>query len=428
MELMEHDMRPLIAVAMLSVCAAVHAAEAEWGRFRGPDGLGISAAATIPVKWTENDYNWKVALPGMGHSSPVVCGNHLYVTSADAETARRTLLCIDTADGRTLWKREDESHPYKQHTDNGFATATPAADADGVVITWTTPEEVALLALAPDGREVWRRNLGPFISVHGSGTSPIIFERLVVLANEQEDPTLRRLGPKPGKSFLIAVDRKTGETRWQVERRTALAPYSTPCVYRPEGGPPELVFSSMAHGITGVDARTGKVNWEIDGIFKDRCTGSPVAADGLAFASYGYGSKGTRFVAARPGREKGVETTIAYDVTRNVPLVPTPIVKDGRLFLWCDDGTVTCLKASTGELVWREKAGAQFYGSPVWVDGRLYAIAKNGDVVVIAAADKFEVLARVSLGEASFSTPAVSGGVMYLRTQSHLFSLGGKKP
>ena len=108
--------------------------------------------------------------------------------------------------------------------------------------------------------------------------------------------------------------------------------------------------------------------------------------------------------------------------------MPTPLAKDGRVYLWADDGRVACLKMLTGEQVWFEKVGAQFYGSPVWVDGRLYAIAKNGDVVVIAAADKFEVLARVPLGEASFATPAVSGGVMYLRTQSHLFSLGGKKP
>ena len=108
--------------------------------------------------------------------------------------------------------------------------------------------------------------------------------------------------------------------------------------------------------------------------------------------------------------------------------MPTPLEKDGRLFLWGDDGIVTCLRSEKGEVVWTERVGGSFYGSPVWVDGRLYAIARSGEVVVVAAADTFEVLARVPLGEASHATPAVAAGVMYLRTTSKLFSLGGPKP
>lgn len=106
-------------------------------------------------------------------------------------------------------------------------------------------------------------------------------------------------------------------------------------------------------------------------------------------------------------------------------MVPTPLVKDGRLFLWTDSGIVTCLKAASGEVIWSERVGGSFFGSPAWVSGRLYCIAKNGDVVVLAAADKFDLLARVPLGESSYATPAVAGGVLYLRTRSQLFSLGG---
>jgi outer membrane protein assembly factor BamB len=116
---------------------------------------------------------------------------------------------------------------------------------------------------------------------------------------------------------------------------------------------------------------------------------------------------------------------VAYEVTKSLPLVPTPLVKDGRLFLWSDDGVVACLRVATGEVVWRERVGGSIYGSPVCVNNRLYCTARNGDVVVLAASDKFELLARVPLGEPSYATPAVSGGVMYLRTRSHLFSLGG---
>jgi len=388
----------------------------------------------VPAKWTEKDYNWKVKLPGIGHSSPVVWGNRIFVTCGDRRTATRMILCLEAASGRTLWQRDYPSKTFRQNRDNSYASATPAAHADGVVVTWTTPQQVVLLALDLDGREVWRRNLGPFVGLHGSGASPIIVQDLVVLPNDQEDPKALPsvYGPKPsipaGKSFLIAVDRKTGRTRWRVERRTKLAAYSTPCVSQSVDGRPELIFTSTAHDITAVDPATGKVNWETGKVFRDRCVGSPVVAPGLVIAGYGYGTRGTRYVAVRPGsREKGQKPVLAYELKRPVPLVPTPLVKDGRLFLWGDHGTVACLKASSGKVIWRQRVGARFYGSPVCVGGRLYCISKKGEVVVLAASDKFEVLGRVSLGEPSFATPAVADGVMYLRTRSHLFSLGGKR-
>ncbi len=428
--------RVLSIPVLLLLVSAMSAAEREWTRFRGPNGAGRSDATTVPVKWTDQDYNWKVTLSGLGHGSPVLWGNRIFLTCGDPDTAGRTILCLDTADGHTIWRREYASHTYKQHRANCYATATPAVDADGVVVTWTTPQQVVLLALDPGGRDVWRRNLGPFVGMHGSGSSPIIVEDLVVLANDQGDPQLlaRLLGRKgpadpAGKSFLIAVDRKTGKTRWQVPRRTTLAAYSTPCVHRPNGGGPELIFTSTSHGVTAVDLATGEINWEVSDIFRDRCVGSAVSVPGLVIAGYGHGNRGTRCVAVRPGsRSKGREPAIVYDVTRSVPLVPAPLINQGRLFLWGDDGVVTCLNVPTGEMIWRERVGGSFYGSPVCVGGRLYCISRDGEVVVLAASDEFEVLARVPLGEASYTTPAVSGGVMYLRTSSHLFSLGGRKP
>jgi outer membrane protein assembly factor BamB len=422
-----------LAAAVLIVVAGVRAGEGDWPRFRGPNGQGISDATAVPVKWTESDYNWKVKLPGTGHSSPVLWGDRIFLTCTDAESAKRMVVCLKAADGSKLWQRDYESKAYAQNNDNSFASATPAADAGGIVVTWSTPEEITLLALDMEGKEVWRRNLGPLVAKHGSGQSPVIYGDLVILADDQEDLNRMQMsGGLPagqravGKSSLIAVDRKTGRTCWQIERGTGLAAYSTPCIYQAEGGPPQVIFSSTAHGITGVDPATGKVAWEVGGIFKDRCVGSPVVAPGLVLAGYGLGSRGLLYVAVRPAAgEKKAE--IAYEIQKPVPLVPTPLVKDGRLYLWYDDGTVACLKVETGEVVWREKAGGSYYGSPVWVSGRLYCIARNGDVVVLAAADKFEALARVPLGEASFATPAVAGGVMYLRTLNHLHSLGGKK-
>jgi outer membrane protein assembly factor BamB len=406
---------------------------ADWHRFRGPNGTGVSNATTVPVTWTDDDYNWKVRLPGTGHASPVVWRDRIYLTCADQETAGRCVLCLNTADGSTVWQRDYPLKTYRQHRDNGYATASPAVDEHGVVVTWTTPKEIVLLALAHDGGQRWRRDLGPFVGPHGTGTSPIIVDGLVILANEQEDyKLLARLmgrgeveGPA-GESALIAVDRKTGETRWKVPRKTTLASYSTPCVRRCNGGSAELIFTGTSHGITAVDVATGKINWQLEDVFEDRCVGSPVTAAGLVIAGYGHGTVGNLCLAARPGsRSGGREPSVAYEIRQSVPLVPSPLVRGDRLYLWTDRGIVSCLDVSSGRLIWRERVGGNFYGSPICVADRLYCISKEGEVVVLAAGDEFKVLARGALGEPSYSTPAVSGGVMYLRTSSHLYSLGG---
>lgn len=423
----------LIFAVSLSAAWSAMADDSSWTRFRGPNGSGISNAKTVPIRWTEKDYNWKIELPGPGHSSPVVWNNRVFVTCGHPKTALRTLLSVDARTGRTVWKWEEPSRTYGQHRDNGYATATPAVDGDGVVMTWTTPEAVMLLALDMDGREVWRRDLGPLISLQGSGSSPILHRDLVVLANDQEDmersPGRKKDGPNPkGRSFAIAVDRKTGQTRWQTETTTHLAGYSTPCVYQHQDGRAELLFTSTAHGIMAVDPATGRITWEFGQPFLDRAVISPVLASGLVIAGHGAGLRGTRAIAVRPPRAgQGGAPSMAYTVTRGIPMVPTPLAKDGRLFLWADDGVVTCLRAATGETVWQERVEGGFYASPIWVDGRLYNVSKKGDVVVLAAADRFEILSRVPLGESSYATPAVADGVMYLRTASHLFSLGGPR-
>ncbi len=425
-----------------------------WPRLRGPNGEGISESTTIPAQWTTNDYNWIVKLPGTGHSSPVVWRHRLFVTCGEGETGQRSILCLDPTNGQTRWRRDYESQTFSQNGDNSYATATPAADADGVVVTWTTPSAVVLLALDNEGRELWRRDLGKYVCIHGSGASPIIVDDLVVLNNDQEDP--KALPPSvyaqpgapksAGVSFVLGVERKTGKTRWQLERTSSQAAYTTPCCYEPSPGHKEIILASTVHGITGVDAATGRVNWELDKVFRDhldtttgqtnreleavfreRCVFSPMVAGGLVFAGEGRGAAGVRTVAVKPAsKDKGTPSSLRYELTKATPLVPTPLAKDGRLYLWADNGTVTCVRAATGELVWREKVGGSFYSSPVCVNNRLYCVAKNGDVVVLAAADKFEMLGRVALGDKCFATPAIAGGVMYFRTYSQLFSLGGK--
>jgi len=419
----------LLAVVLSAWVGVVASAPAQdWPRFRGPGGLGLGDAPNVPATWSEQDYNWKVAVPGVGHSSPVVVGKRIYLTTGDTQTARRTVLCLDTADGKTLWKREWDSSPFRQHSDNSFASATPAADEHGVVALFGSPSRMLLVALDTEGKDMWSLDLGAYVGMHGSGSSPVIVGDVVVLANEQEDPgalpTVYRgeAAKQPaGVSFLIGLDRKSGKERWRIARKSDQAPYTTPCEFRAPGGPLTLVFSSTAHGLTAVDPAAGKIVWEVGKLFKDRCCASPSAGAGLVIAGDGLGSRGTHQMAVRPTADGA---TVAYEIKKPTPQVPSPLIVGDLLFLWNDDGWVACYKTATGEQIWREKVGGAFYGSPVCTGKRIYCISRKGEVAVIAAADKYELLGKVSLGEPSYTTPAIAGGRMYIRGRGHLFSLG----
>ena len=425
----------LLAVTGIACLGSLAIAEEnQWTRFRGPNGTGISDATTIPTQWTKDDYNWVAKVPGTGSSSPVVWQDRLFLTCVEKETEKRSVLCIDTGNGQIRWRRDFPYKGYRTHRDNDVASATPTVDADGVVVVWSTPGQLLMLALDLEGKELWRRDLGPYVGLHGSASSPIIAGGLVILANDQMHPrVMKRYLPKgasmvPGKSFLIAVDRMSGKTHWKIDRRTVLAGYSTPCVRQTGGDAFALVFSGTAHGMTGVDLATGKVNWEIKDILSSRVVGSPQLYQDLVFGSYGSGLSAQRFVAVRAPRKGGVkEPKVAYNVYQSPPLVPSCLVKDDLLFLWTDNGIVSCLDAASGKRHWRERVGGSYYCSPVWIDGRLYCTSKTGEVVVIAANKTFKLLAKNPLGEKCFAIPAIANGVMYQRTQTRLLSLGGKK-
>jgi len=248
----------------------------------------------------------------------------------------------------------------------------------------------------------------------------IVYEDFVVLANDQESDE--------SSCCLIAVDRRTGKTRWKLPRRRGDTAYATPCVYEPANRAAELIFCGQAYGMTSVDPCTGTLNWELNGLFDRMVVASPVVASGLVIGTCGA-VNGGNFLAAVRMTAKGGRTVpeVAYKVRLSASYVPTPIVKGDLIFMWNDNGIVTCLRAATGEQVWRERIDGrgQYFGSPVCVNDRLYCISVDGDVVVLAASAKFQLLARNPLGEKSYATPAVADGRMYLRTYSHLISIGG---
>ncbi|MHB8901919.1 MAG: PQQ-binding-like beta-propeller repeat protein, partial [Thermoguttaceae bacterium] len=379
------------------------------------NGEGIAPAAAIPDHWTEKDYRWKTELPGAGYSSPVICDSRLFVTSTLDEDATQIVLCLSTADGALLWEQRFASKPHKHHPNNSYAASTPALDGDSLYFLWANPEQFVVVKLEQaTGQEQWRRDLGAYAAEHAVGASPIVYQNLVIVPNEQD-----------GASSILALDRRTGKTVWQAERRTEKTAYATPCVYVPEAGPAQLIVSSWAHGLSGLDPDSGKTLWELP-VFQNRVVGSPMIASGLIFAAAGTGGIGRQMFAVRPGEPaRGVEAKVAYELKGSLPYVVTPIASGDLVFAWFDKGVVTCLEAASGEVLWKERIGGEYFGSPVLVGERLYCVSREGEVVVLAASRQFKELGRVPLGEASHSTPAVAGGVMYLRTTSHVMALAG---
>ena len=423
-------MRSIVASACLvaSLIATTSTFAQEWTRFRGPNGTGVSQAKTIPTTWTEKDYNWKVKLPGgSGHSSPVVWGDKVFLLSADPEDATRYMLCYDATSGEQLWQRKYKSTPHHLHLRSSFASSTPAVDAEHVYIGWSTPDETTLKAFDHDGSEVWSIDLGRWVSQHGFGTSPILFDNLVILHNSQQSNQLKP-GIEPGVSAMMAFDRRTGKEVWRTPLVSANVCYSVPFLYEPADGPIELICTSTGNGVFSLDPKTGKRNWAVEGVFAMRTVGSPIFAGGHIFGSTGSGAYASNYVVAiNPGKSAEVAFKLKNSSKFKAPYVPSLIAKGNSVFMLYDRGFASCVDATTGEIRWSARTGAAFSGSPVLVRDRIYCLDEDGVVWVIAADEKeLRVLGKNPLGEPSRSVPAVSGGRMFLRTFSHLISVGGK--
>ena len=411
-------MKKLAVVLALVFCPYSHTSAQEWTRFRGPNGQGHSNAKNIPVKWSQTDYLWTADLPGTGHSSPVVWGDRLFITCCDQKQARASILALSTADGKTLWKKDYELIDSRMNALNSYAASTPAVDKDRIFVIWPTPNELSVIALDHDGNEKWNKTFGPIFSRHGPCVSPMLYGDLVVFTQEQET------NEKGLKSRWLALDRNDGQTRWEIPRDNGShVSHATPCVNADDSGRDYLVFSSLVYGISAVDPKDGSILWEQPG-FTVRALTSPVLAGNLIIATCGSGGSGKTLMAVRPA-SKGKPASVAYKIEdRTVPFVSSAIVVNDLLFTFHDQGQVVCRDAQTGAEKWSQKPGGRFFSSPICVEDRLYCVNADGEVVVIKAADRYELLAVNPLGEKTQATPAVSGGVLYLRTLTKVFAIG----
>ncbi len=411
-------LRHLLPAAIVALTFTAQAQE--WTRFRGPNGSG-NAKANLPEQLAATDINWRCALPGTGHSSPVVWGDRIFVTctpaaAPDAE-AKRIVVCVGAKDGKIQWQREYATGIYRKHADNSFASPSCTVDAERVYVWIAGPDHSELIALAQaDGKQVWKADLGPFKSQHGAGASPIVEKGQVILQSSQDEPG----------SFIASWDAATGKQLWKNELKGGQHAISTPCFLAGKDGL-QLVSLSTDNGLLGFDPATGKRLWGIADIFKLRCVASPVVThEGMIVAQCGQGQAASEVQVIKGGATS--QPAKAYEIVRIGGYVPTPVVAGDRLFLWKENGTVTCVRSADGEQLWSERAEGPYYSSPICVGGkggRLYNVTRSGELVVLAADDKFHLIQRFPLDEKnSYATPAVSGGRLYVRTHSQLISIG----
>lgn len=412
----------LAFIVVLPACRLASAGD--WPRFRGPNGAGISRDTDVPVKWTEENILWKAAIPGAGHSSPIASKGRVFLQSSSEDGGARWLLCLDAAKGKILWKTQSPGAQAKKHSLNTLASSTPAVDGQRVYAACWDGKAIHLGAYdIKDGKPLWQKDLGSFKSQHGFGHSPILLDDKVILANDQD-----------GSSHLLAFDARSGEKVWQTERKPFRSCYSTPLVRtRPDGGK-ELIVASTA-GITAYNPADGKANWWYTWKFARtplRTVASPIVVGDLVIANSGDGAGDRDVIAVKLGSQGDVSATnlVWKNVKkRYLPYVPCLLARGNHLYSVSDTGWAACHDARTGKEVWRESLCKDgFTASPILVDGKVYAVAKNGAVFVFDAEPKFELLARNKIGEAVTSSPAVTNNRLFIRDETHLFCIGNPDP
>ena len=408
--------RALFALFATSTLASALFAQ-EWTRFRGPNGTGLSTAKNVPVAWTEKDFAWRVPVRGESHSQPVIWGDKIFLLTAVEGGKERALLCLRKSDGGELWSKGYVLPTHRPGNKNaGYANSSAVVDAQRVIACFVSSDHFFVRAFDHSGAELWSRDLGTFKSQHGHGASPMIYENTVIVTNDQD-----------ATSFVTALDLKTGAIVWKTARRTSSVgtAYCTPVVYQRSGGAPELLLTSWSHGLSSLDAKTGAANWEAP-IFDKRMVASAVVAGDLVVGSCGQGGgAGNYLTAVKLGGKGDVSKThVAYTLKKATPYVPTPLFLDGRLYLISDAGMGSAIEAATGHEIWSERLRAEFFGSPVLIDGKIYAPTTKGEMIVLATGDEFKELARNPLGEGTHSSPCVDGGRIYVKTFTHLVCVG----
>lgn len=424
-----------------------------WPSFRGPEASGVADGQNLPDEWdgkTGKNILWRTPIPGLAHSSPVIWGDRIYVTSAisskpnasfrpglygdgdasdDRSRHRWMIYSIDKQSGKILWERvAHEGEPLeKRHIKSTYASASPATDGR-IVVAWFGSQGVHAYDI--NGRFLWKVDIGSVnmgaydIPTYewGPASSPIIWNNLVIIQCDTQ-----------ADSFLLALDADTGKTVWKTDRKE-IPSWGTPTVATTKSGV-ELV-TNASNFIRGYDPRTGTELWRIGGSSQITAP-TPIFGDNLFVVASGRAPERPIFVV-RPGGKGDLtlpqnatsSETIAWSKTGRGSYMPTPLIYKGLLYVLANNGVFDCYELATGKEVYRQRltdVGSGFSASPVAADGKIYLSSEDGDVLVIAAGETFRQIARNPMGELLMSTPALSQGVMYVRSSSSVFAIGTKK-
>ena len=395
-----------------------------WPQWRGPALNGVSNEKNLPVKWTtEENVVWKVAMPGLSGSTPIVWRDRIFLNIAEGDNL--ALWCVDRSKGEVLWKKPLGAGNVKLRKHN-MSSPSPVTDGRSVyVITGTG----ILAAFDFNGKQLWTRDIqkeyGTFGLNWGYASSPLLFEDSLyvqVLHGMKTD----------APSYVMRIDKKTGKNLWKVDRPTSAIrespdSYTTPALLR-YGKNIEIVITG-GDCVTGHDPATGKELWRANGLNPEnnpfyRIVASPIIFNDIIYVP----TRVKPLLALKAGGKGDVTSSHVLWSTVNGPDVPTPVTDGKYFYIVKDNGVVFCLDAKTGAEIYgqqRLKAGT-YSGSPVLADGKIYVTNEDGVTTVVAAGPKFEVLAENELHEYTLSSPAISDGRIYIKTSGHLYAIGKK--
>jgi outer membrane protein assembly factor BamB len=445
-------------VTAVVACVALRAAASDppavaWPAFRGASAAGAASGQSLPAAWngtTGDGVRWKVRVPGLAHSSPIVWGDRVFVTTAVSSQGDSTfkpglygdgtasqdrsrhqwlVSAYDRLTGKLLWERVAyEGAPLdKRHIKSTYASATPATDGKVVVALFGSQ---GVHAYDVSGKALWKRDLGRMdVGAYnladyewGPASSPTIWrDRVFVQVDTSRD------------DFLVALELTTGKTLWQTPREE-LPSWASPTLVE-AGGRAEIV-TNAPNFIRGYDAETGKELWRLGGSSKITAP-TPIFAGGLIVVASGRAPERPIF-AIKPGASGDITLkdgqtsngSVAWSWTQRGSYMPTPLAYDGLVYVLANQGLFDCYDLATGAEVYRQRVahkGSGFSASPVAADGRIYLSSEDGDIFVVRAGREFELQAVNPVGEPLMATPAITGGTLFVRGERHLYAIGGRE-
>jgi outer membrane protein assembly factor BamB len=406
-------------LALSFALLASPAAAQDWPQFRGPGGQGHSDERGLPLEWSETrNVAWKSPIPGLGWSSPVVAGGRVWLTTASEGTTRDgradrdsvslRAIAFDVATGREVVNVElfRLRNARDINPKNSFASPTPVIDGDRIFVHFGAD---GTAALSPSGDVLWSTKL-PYESQHGAGGSPVVYGDFLILSCDGHDA-----------AFVIALDKQTGKVRWKTNRREpADQAYTTPLIIRV--GDRDQVVSVGAFRAAAYVPETGKEIWRVrygDGFSN---VPRPVYGHGLVYIATGF-QQPTLLAVRADGSGDVTSTHVAWELKRGAPLTPSPLLVGEELYILTDGGIASCLDARTGVVHWQMRLGGTYSASPVFADGRIYFLGEDGAASVLAPGKTFRRLGINRLDGAILASMAVSGGSLFIRTQSHLYRI-----